>query len=714
MSTRVPSITLVLLAVPIATLGLPATVVHADTIYVCWDGSGDYRTIQEGIDAAGDGDEVVVCDGTYTGAGNKDLDFHGKAITVRSENGPDNCIIDCQADEFDLHRGFHFHSGETPLSLVEGLTITNGYAGDGGGIYCTEGSGPTISNCVVTNNTAHDPMEGGRGGGICCRYESNATISECTITGNDSSIDGGGVYCGEASNATVINCTISENRAVDNGGGLCCRCSAPMITGCTVAANTASREHGGRGGGIGCYESAPTINDCTIVGNAAADLGGGVYCDEGSDATIGDCAIGSNTAGSAGGGVACRNSTATIAGSTISDNSGADAGGVYAFYGCLTVTDSEILGNNSAGFYCGGITIIGGAARIEKCTIKGNEGSPGSWWGGGVCCRGSNTRISDCVISENVVGYGGGLMFMLDDDSVIRNCLIIGNQSEAAGGGVHCEDSSPTISNCTITANTAGSGGGLSCWTSSSPVVANCTITGNTASIGGGVHCVESSPTMRNCTVSANTAHYGISGGVYCYYSHPRITNCVLWDDKPEEIRLGGGSDLIVSYSDVQGGWPGAGNIDADPLFVDPDGPDDDPNTWEDNDFHLSAGSPCIDAGCNWAVPPDTADLDEDGDTSEYTPLDLDGEGRFFDDPDTGDTGCGCPPIVDMGAYEFGDAGPQPCPGDLDCDRVVGHSDLGIFLRAWHISDEGDLNCDGETDHADLGILLTYWGAGCP
>jgi hypothetical protein len=114
------------------------------------------------------------------------------------------------------------------------------------------------------------------------------------------------------------------------------------------------------------------------------------------------------------------------------------------------------------------------------------------------------------------------------------------------------------------------------------------------------------------------------------------------------------------------------------------------------------------------AVPADTADLDSDDDTTEQTPLDLDGEGRFFDDPDTPDTGCGCPPIVDMGAYEFGNTGPQPCPGDLDCDRVVGHSDLGILLAAWQSSDEGDLNCDGVTDQADLGILLTHWGEGCP
>jgi hypothetical protein len=128
----------------------------------------------------------------------------------------------------------------------------------------------------------------------------------------------------------------------------------------------------------------------------------------------------------------------------------------------------------------------------------------------------------------------------------------------------------------------------------------------------------------------------------------------------------------------------------------------------------LSAGSPCIDAGCNWGVPSDFADLDDDDDTTEITPLDLDKEGRFFDDPDTPDTGCGCPAVVDMGVYEFGDTGPLPCPGDLDCDRTVGHSDLGILLGAWEWSDEGDLDCDGDTDHSDLGILLAHWGEQCP
>ncbi len=120
---------------------------------------GEQPTIQAGIDAAIDGDTVLIENGTYTGWGNRDIDFNGKAITVTSQDGPENCVIDCRGTSEDPHRGFIFHTMEHRLTILQGFTIQNGfisgesYSANGAGINCEEAS-PTIKNCVFFNNQA--------------------------------------------------------------------------------------------------------------------------------------------------------------------------------------------------------------------------------------------------------------------------------------------------------------------------------------------------------------------------------------------------------------------------------------------------------------------------------------------------------------------------------------------------------------------------------
>ena len=304
MLAPVQRILFTLLALPLLVLGFgPA--VRADTIYVCWDGSGDYLTIQEGIDAAADGDEVVVCDGTYTGPGNKDLDFAGQAIVVRSENGPETCIIDCEGDG----RGFYFHSGETAEAVVEGFTITDGDASYGGALRCNN-SNPTITNCTISGNSASED-----GGAVYCS-NSNPTITDCTISGNlagnSAGDDGGAVYCYE-SNPTISNCTISDNSAGNDGGGVYCFRSSPTITNCRIAGNSA----GDDGGGVCCiYKSSPTITNCTISGNSSAHCGGAIYCDR-SGPAVSNSTIAYNSANYGGGVHCCYYSRPTITNSIL-------------------------------------------------------------------------------------------------------------------------------------------------------------------------------------------------------------------------------------------------------------------------------------------------------------------------------------------------------------------------------------------------------------
>jgi PKD repeat protein len=171
-----------------------------------------FKTIQVGLDAAGDGHMVLVADGTYTGVGNRNLDFAGKAIHLKSQNGADNCIIDCQ----DRGLGFFFDDGETNESIVEGFTIHDGRSvgdGKGGNIFCDNNSNPTIRDCTITSGWAQ-----GGGGGICT-YGSSPTVINCIIKNNQAEHWGGGIWAYDSgSNATFINCLIVKNAAYHGAG----------------------------------------------------------------------------------------------------------------------------------------------------------------------------------------------------------------------------------------------------------------------------------------------------------------------------------------------------------------------------------------------------------------------------------------------------------------------------------------------------------------
>ena len=176
---------------------IAASPLSAAVIYV----PSQYSNIQAGIDAASSGDTVLVADGTYTGSGNKNLDFQGVNRVLMSENGPADCIIDCEYSG----RGFFFHSIETESSVIQGFTIINGYMLDGGGIYC-EFSSPTIRNCIIA-----DCQASGAGGGI-------------RIIGF---------------NPQIINCTIHNNYA-STGGGLSVTMSDMILNSSILAANASS------------------------------------------------------------------------------------------------------------------------------------------------------------------------------------------------------------------------------------------------------------------------------------------------------------------------------------------------------------------------------------------------------------------------------------------------------------------------------------------
>ncbi|MCD4655105.1 right-handed parallel beta-helix repeat-containing protein [bacterium] len=195
----------------------------------------DQPTIQVGINAAVNGDTVLVAPGIYTGAGNKNLNPRRKCIQIISEDGPENCVIDCENDG----RGFYFHSRETPDVLIEGFTIRNGNADQGGGIYCYCAD-PTIWNCVLTNNHAT------LGGGIYVvgTNSGNMLISGCIISDNVASESGGGAYF-RGADMDIHNCIISMNTAGEYGGGAYFRYGISYLKNVSSTNNSASISGGG-------------------------------------------------------------------------------------------------------------------------------------------------------------------------------------------------------------------------------------------------------------------------------------------------------------------------------------------------------------------------------------------------------------------------------------------------------------------------------------
>ncbi|UCD76840.1 MAG: right-handed parallel beta-helix repeat-containing protein [Phycisphaerales bacterium] len=360
----------------------------------------------------------------------------------------------------------------------------------------------------------------------------------------------------------------------------------------------------------------------------------------------------------------------------------------------------------------GGIMAKNCSPTISHCTIRYcySHNTNYNGCGAAICTESSSAEIFNNILHDNIADSGGAIATMEYGSPVIRGNHILDNTGYYAGGGMYLgARSSPLIEGNIIMRNYASGwgGGGINSWTSyifynTYPTIRNNLIAHNSAYDGGGIYCRYDRALLTNNTLAYNSANAG--GGIYALNypaQAPQVTNCVLW----ENIATAGpqiylypdtGSAISVTYSDVQGGWTGSGNIDTDPLFVDPDGEDDVLGTDDDN-FRLDAGSPCIDAGSNYALPPEVVE-------------DLDGNPRFVDDPDTVDTGIGDPPIVDMGPYEY-----QPRnPADVNGDGVVDIDDVFAVLAAWGPCDDpddcpADVNGDGTVDIDDLFEVLANW-----
>ncbi|MBM3307483.1 MAG: right-handed parallel beta-helix repeat-containing protein [Candidatus Eisenbacteria bacterium] len=252
----------ILMAVALAAAAAPAP---GHTYRVAADGSGDFMTIQEGLSAALGGDTVSVAPGTYSGAGNRSLNFGGRRVLLIAPAGPESTTIDCES----AARGFTFSSGEDTTAVVRGFTITRGYAAQGGGINCT-GASPLIDGCWFVANSATS-------GAGAFFASSSAKVRNCVFTGNTATYGSGATFLLSA--VVVRNCTFARNGGAGAPGTLYCVGSpAPTFRACVVAFSAA-------GPPMKCENGASPVTTRSVVfGNA----GGNTLCGNATDNLVTD------------------------------------------------------------------------------------------------------------------------------------------------------------------------------------------------------------------------------------------------------------------------------------------------------------------------------------------------------------------------------------------------------------------------------------------
>jgi len=593
----------------------------------------DFATIQDAINAASNGDIIEVSPGTYTGDGNWDIDFKGKAITLRSSSGPGQTTIDCA----EGHRGFYFHTREKQHSVLRGFTIKGAVLSGseipsensnwnpspahpvGGGIFC-ENSSPSIIDCVIKQCSAE--LGGGIGSVGGSPQIFNCTIEQCGAGGF-----GAGIGLIKGSNARIVNCTIKRNTGSNNSvaGGVYCLQSRLKMAGCDISFNNA--QGNAHGGGIYCGGSSTqaALEHC-IVSNNNAQTGGGIFSDSYADLDIINCTIADNTHS----GVYADASYIAIKNSIVWYNGGS----AVSLNGSLS---SSILYSNIEGYYSGQGNIDSDpkfASRGSDYHLRsGFTGQMTNWSNHSPCIDAGDPQ--DPIGAEpfpnnkhiNMGAYGGtreasystGPFIIHVDQSGKYSGQYTGQAFRTIQEAVRWADHGDTVmvwpgtyresvfvEGRSITIQSADDAAVVMsndyAFTfqfaeSSRSVLRNFVIT-NCGE--GAIFCQSASPELTNLTIVNNQFGITAYGG-----SDPSINNCIFWNNGNTEF-----SDLEqcrARYSCLGALKPddsNLGNISEVPLFAD----------INNDDFHLqseygrylpnsrswttdSQTSPCIDKG---------------------------------------------------------------------------------------------------------------------
>ncbi|GIK20328.1 MAG: hypothetical protein DYG93_05280 [Leptolyngbya sp. PLA2] len=460
-------------------------------------------------------------------------------------------------------------------------------------------------------------------------------------------------------NAVLDGFVVEGGRSFGSGGGMLAVRSSAVVRDCVFRDNRAS---GSGGASIVIEPCSMRFERCSFEGNAAGYAGGAVSLYDGASALFHECRFEANSGEYAG----------AIAGYT---------GVNVAFVGCEFTENTASWGGAAVELY------DSATGSFMVCWFEGNEATNG--YGGAIAVGWqSEASVALCEFTDNSSGGVGGAISLGDSTLRADANLFRQNVAQTYGGAIDAWNSQITLVSNVLRANTAGVGGGA-------------------FAAGGGTQAA-----VVGCTLHANHAA-DRGGGMAMSGSHLALTGSILWANtdpnsatQEKQVFLYSGT-AAVNRSCVQG-WTGSfggvGNIGADPKFVNAGA----------GVLLLSAGSPCIDAGDNTAVPADGMDIDEDANTTEAVPVDFSGDPRFHNDMGTTDTGVpgnGHTAVIDMGAFEFQG---NSCKADFNNDGVVNTLDFIAFLNAFTSGDQrADFNGDGVINTLDFIAFLNAFTAGC-
>jgi len=508
-----------------------------------------FTSVQAAIDAPTtvDGDEVLVAPGRYI----ERIDLRGKRLSIRATGGATETTLDGGG----LGTVVTVVQGEAPGTRLEGFRIEGGTGTPIAGFACgggvlVDGSSLQLVDCEILD------CDAAIGSGV---YATSASLDleGCLLAGF---VRGGGVVVEAASALTLTGCVLRDTSEDD-----CYAFATPI---CGFGALTVTR-------------SNATISNCQFQDNRAY---GSIEPNVASGATFFDCVT-------------------TIESSTFERHGNIgpviDMGpAVVAVAGSLDVRDTLFHTNRNEA-RGGAVALLGVDASFGDCDFIENA-STDEFWGGAVyasALRTSLLRFDRCNFRSNR-GADGGAVYLGGGSAVVTNCTFEDNVALAfyyelgAGGALATADSGAHMSvmGSTFVANNAMGNGFLN------------PVPGEGGAVRGDID-------LDHCTLYANFCTSFLPGipPLAGASSGARLENCIVWDNRPDQLAPGN----YARYSDVEGGWPGLGNIQADPRFWDPDG----------RDLRLTGLSPCIDAG-DPAAP-----LDPDGSRTDmgarpHSPLD--------------------------------------------------------------------------------------------